>query len=115
MKKLGTVIKVKKGVCIPDLNIDQTGWCGRITYRGVDQMLGAYYEVEWDSITLQNIGFKSIFRMYKNDIDWRKSILGREEINKTKERDTIEDTKNQVLLIQQRIQNKKNHITSKFT
>ena len=59
MKKLGTIVKIKKGVYIPTLNIDQTGWCGRIVDRGIDLMIGVYYKVEWDSITLRNIGFKN--------------------------------------------------------
>jgi len=110
MKKIGIVVKVKKGVSIPNLNIDQTGWCGRITDRGIDSILGPYYRVEWDSITLQNIGFKNIYRMHKHNLDWKGEIFCRYEIVKVKERDTIEDTRKQRTIIESRINKKDNKL-----
>ena len=110
MKKLGTIVKIKKGVYIPTLNIDQTGWCGRIVDRGIDPMIGVYFKVEWDSLTLQNIGFKNIFRIYKNNLDWKSDIFCRHEVVKVKERDTIEDVVKQRKLIEFKIQRKDNKI-----
>lgn len=113
MKKLGTVVKIKKGVSIPTLNIDQIGWCGRIVDRGIDSKIGVYYKVEWDSITLQNIGFKNIYRIYKNNLEWESDIFCKYEIVNVKERDTIEDVGKQRKLIESRIQRKDNKLHNK--
>ena len=110
MRKIGTVVKVKKGEAIPDLNIDQTGWRGRISDRGQDRMLGIYYCVEWDSITLENIGNKQIYRMHKNNKDWTKDIFGRGSIIAAKERDTEEDVKSKVKTLKTMIKNREKRL-----
>ena len=112
MRKIGTVVKVKKGEAIPGLNIDQTGWRGRISDRGQDRVLGIYYCVEWDSITLENIGFKQIYRMHKNNIEWTKDEFCRNTIIAAKERDTKDDVQLKIEKIKTIIKNKDKRLQS---
>ena len=106
MRKIGTIVKVKRGHKIPGLNIDMTGWRGRIIDRKTDRIMGLFYVVEWDSKTLNNIGFKTIYRMHKHGIDWTKDFFTRGSIVKADERDTVEDVHEEVTLLKELIKNK---------
>jgi len=69
MKKIGDVVKVNKGEKILDLNIEMTGWRGRIVKITKHISGSKLYYIAWDSKTLQNMGMKIIKRLNKENID----------------------------------------------
>lgn len=109
MKKIGDVVKVNKGEKIPDLNIDMTGWRGRIIEITKDISGSKLYIVAWDSKTLQNMGIKIIKRLDKEKIDWEKDFFFRDSIKKSKPRDTEKDVKKTVTEIKDKIKNYKSN------
>ena len=100
--KRGDSVKVKKGIMSPDYdNLSIEGWQGRVV-----EIDGDTVEIEWDSITLENMSKDYIVESIIGGEEYTHICLDKDEVEPTKPRDTQKDT----LLKQQVIGIKYSHI-----
>ena len=85
--KAGDSVRVKTGVIDPDLSIDIGAWQGRV--HEVDAEGTAH--IQWDSVTLRQMGMDLIIRCENENLDWRSMTLDRGEVESTRSRDSEQD------------------------
>lgn len=93
MLKKGHSVKVNKGVTIPDMEeFDITNWQGRII-DFVEEDGEHLIEIEWDSITLNNMPVAYIQKNMDEGFDFESIVLSQTDVQKTTDRDTVLETK----------------------
>lgn len=90
MFKLGSSVKVKKGVKDPDFPENNlSGWQGRIIEKDEDENGDNLYCVAWDSITLSQMEDVYLVECVEEGLDFTSSMfLKEDELEPTQERDT---------------------------
>ena len=103
MLKKGDSVKVNKDVLIPDMEeFDISGWQGRII--GFEEEDGeSLVEIEWDSITLDNMPLEYIKKNIAEEYDFESIVLGQSEVTKTTARDTLLKVKDALKMVQYRM------------
>ncbi|EFK08740.1 conserved hypothetical protein, partial [delta proteobacterium NaphS2] len=62
------------------------GWQGRVTEVDDDTVF-----IEWDSITLRNMGMDLVIRCENENLDWEVMTLSQREVERTNSRDSERD------------------------
>lgn len=86
---IGESVVVKPGVKDPDNGEDIAGWQGRILAIFDDEE--EIVQIQWDSITLQNMSEEHIAWCEEDCLCWSEMNLGSEEVESATERDTEEE------------------------
>ena len=84
--KVGDSVVVKQGVIDPDFNTDINGWQGRVVEIDDDTIF-----LEWDSVTLKQMGLDLIIRCENENLDWRVITLEQNELEIKASRDSESD------------------------
>lgn len=84
--KIGDSVVVKSGVDDPDFGGDIGGWQGRV--RDMDDEV---VSIEWDSITLREMGLDLIIRCENENFDWEVMRLNHTDVRKASSRDSERD------------------------
>ena len=85
--KVGDSVRVKPGILDPDLSFDIGGWQGRVReVHGVKTV-----DIEWDSVTLRQMGLELIIKCENDNLDWRCMTLNQDEVEVVGSRDAQED------------------------
>ena len=85
--KVGDSVRVKSGVLDPDLSVDIGGWQGRVReVHGVQTI-----HIEWDSVTLRQMGLDLIIKCENDGLDWCSMTLNQDEVEAARSRDTEKD------------------------
>ncbi|GAP62001.1 hypothetical protein ARMA_0424 [Ardenticatena maritima] len=82
------VVRARQGVADPDLDVDVSGWQGRIIEVLPEERLAC---VAWDSHTLRNMPARMIEECEENGMDWRTMYLAFEDLERAEPRDTEAD------------------------
>lgn len=85
----GDPVRVKAGVVDPDTGYDMGGWQGRITRVSSDDM--PTVEIQWDSMTLQNLPDAFIEQCETEGLDWSAMRLFPDDVVPAAARDTEAD------------------------
>lgn len=88
MWQVGDVVRARPGVADPDLDVDVSGWQGRIVEVLPEERLAC---VAWDSQTLRNMPPHMIAECEENGMDWRTMYLAFEDLERAEPRDTEAD------------------------
>jgi len=76
-------VKVKEGIVCPDNeNYNIGGWQGRVIDIEENNI-----EIEWDSVTLQQMPVDYIVESFDNDLDYSSMVLYTDEVEETQARD----------------------------
>jgi len=76
-------VKVKEGIVCPDNeNYNIGGWQGRVIDIEENSI-----EIEWDSVTLQQMPVDYIVESFDNDLDYSSMVLYTDEVEETQPRD----------------------------
>lgn len=94
--KTGDSVRVKPGILDPDLSIDIGGWQGRV--REVDGV--QTIDIEWDSVTLRQMGMDLIIKCENDNLDWRFMTLNQSEVEAAHSRDSENDVAATVVELQ---------------
>ena len=97
--KVGDSVIVKAGVADPDFGTDIGGWQGRVKEVDADDTVF----IEWDSITLQQMGLDLIIKCENENLDWQVMTLNQTEVEKTASRDSEEDVVSTTSVLQAEI------------
>ncbi|MHC4621920.1 MAG: calcium-binding protein [Planctomycetota bacterium] len=89
--EVGDSVMVKPGTTDPDLGIDIGGWQGRVTDITLDDDGTPLVEVEWDSVTLQNMPDRAIERCEEMGLGWTTIVLAANEVAPARTRDAQAD------------------------
>jgi hypothetical protein len=84
---IGDSVVVKSGVIDPDLDIEISGWQGRV----IEADDGNSIFIRWDSITLQKMGLDLAIQCENENLNWEFMTLGMDEVQKAASRDTEKD------------------------
>ncbi|EFK06458.1 conserved domain protein [delta proteobacterium NaphS2] len=84
--KIGESVVVKSGIVDPDFGTDIGGWQGRVKEVDDDTVF-----IEWDSITLRNMGMDLVIRCENENLDWEVMTLSQREVERTNSRDSERD------------------------
>jgi len=84
--KIGESVVVKSGVVDPDFGTEIGGWQGR-----VKELDGDTAFIEWDSITLREMGMDLVIRCENENLDWEVMTLSQQEVERTSSRDSERD------------------------
>lgn len=89
--KIGTAVKVKEGILEPDTEAFSIGgWQGRIVDIRDGENEPTVIDIEWDSITLQNMPTHFIDACEEEGLDWTRMGLYPEDVEPTVARDSEE-------------------------
>ena len=87
----GESVAVRTGVLHPDVETDIGGWQGRVTEVTADEIFGELAEIEWDSITLEQMPAEYISACDDAGIDWTRTELPAASLLPARPRDEIDD------------------------
>lgn len=88
--RVGDPVVVKPGTGDPDLEIDVSGWQGRIT-EIVEEGDETFVSMQWDSVTLRNAPDGMFVECEENGMDWSEMYLLVDDVEPTEPRDSEED------------------------
>nr|WP_290670203.1 hypothetical protein [Ardenticatena sp.] len=88
MWQVGDSVRARQGVADPDLDVDVSGWQGRVVEVLPEERLAC---VAWDSQTLRNMPPHLIAECEENGMDWRTMYLAFEDLERAEQRDTEAD------------------------
>ena len=89
--KVGDSVVVKTGVKDPDFGGDIGGWQGRVTAVQADEQGFPMLDLQWDSLTLQQIPGADIERSEEEGLDWGAMSLSADEVEAAQPRDKPAD------------------------
>jgi Calcium binding len=89
--KVGDSVSVKTGVQDPDFGGDIGGWQGRVTEVRADEQGIPMLDLQWDSLTLQQIPGTAIEHCEEGGLDWGTMGLYAHEVEAAKPRDKPAD------------------------
>jgi len=95
----GNSVRVKPAVIDPDFGCDLGGWQGRVV-KVQARVKPPTVEIEWDSLTLAAVPADQIAQCEEAGLDWRRIVLGFDEVEPAIARDSAEA----VLQVGQQIQ-----------
>lgn len=84
---IGDSVVVRPGVEDPDFGSDISGWQGRVADIRTGDPHGTVVQVEWDSITLQEMNEELIVQCEVEGLDWARTYLLAEELMPAEPRD----------------------------
>ncbi|MDX1664135.1 MAG: calcium-binding protein [Candidatus Promineifilaceae bacterium] len=87
----GESVAVRTDVTHPDVETELGGWQGRVTEVTADEIFGELAEVEWDSITLEQMPADYITTCDEEGIDWTRTTLPVSALMPARPRDEIDD------------------------
>ena len=88
---VGDSVRVKPDVDDPDLNINITGWQGRVTDIKQDDDGTLLVVIQWDSVTLQNMPDSAIEQCEEMGLDWTLMGLAVDDVEPAAARDSQVD------------------------
>lgn len=92
--KIGDSVIVKAGIKEPDSeSFEIGGWQGRVTEIDMEFVEGPLINVEWDTVTLEQMPSEFIERSEIDGLDWREMNLYESELVKAVPRDTKTNVK----------------------
>lgn len=86
--EIGESVVVKPNVTDPDFGTGIGGWQGRVKEVDSDTVF-----IEWDSVTLREMGIELVIRCENENFDWEVMTLSKKEVDKTTGRDSEHDVK----------------------
>lgn len=99
--QVGEPVVVKAGTGDPDLEIDVSGWHGRIT-EIIEEGGQTVVSVQWDSITLtQDAPEGMIVECEENGMDWSEMFLLAGDVEPANPRDTEEDVQQTIAQLEE--------------
>jgi hypothetical protein len=104
--QIDETVKVKVGIIEEDFEVDLSGRVGRISGWEADDLEEPLYYVDWDSMTLNEIGMESIRFYEENDTDWDSMCLYESEIEANEPRDMPKDVVSAITMIQEKLDNR---------
>jgi Calcium binding len=85
---IGESVVVKPGIADPDIGYDIAGWQGRIIAIFDEEEI---VQIQWDSVTLQNMSEAHIAWSEEEGLSWSEMNLGLEDVEPATARDTEEE------------------------
>jgi hypothetical protein len=83
----GDPVRVKPAVIDPDFGYDLGGWQGRVV-QVYARVRPPTVEIEWDSLTLAAMPAEQIAHCEAEGLDWRRMVLGLDEVEPAIARDS---------------------------
>ena len=93
--QINDTVKVRGGTISPDLDVDISGWYGKIVEIVNDLVI-----IIFDSITLSNIPDHYIFECEQENLDWKAICLPSRDVQIAMRRDTEKDLNKMQKMIQ---------------
>lgn len=101
--KVGSCIKVKKGITDPDSNVDLSGWQGRVLEIDEKRSGRPLLLVAWDSHTLRSMPQSYLEESEIEGLDWQQFYLEADDVEQVQYEDTQKDVDDAVREITSRI------------